>query len=78
MRDWERLRRLEHKIKMIEDFAAGLQKEKEKEILQCMLDGWRMKAIAVHIGISRQRLNELKNRLMKKLAAEMDRSEFNG
>jgi len=70
-RQWNRLEKLEEKLKKIETATDAISDEKEKTVLECILDGERMNIIAKHVGVSRQRLNEIKRGLVKKLAWEM-------
>lgn len=68
LRQISRLEKLENKIKRIEAAAERIKDEKERTVLECILDGERMNMIARHVGISRQRLSEIRRNLVKKLA----------
>ncbi|MGY3716771.1 hypothetical protein ACWE42_14730 [Sutcliffiella cohnii] len=63
-RQWKRLKALEEKIKKIDEFVETLEDEKERTVLECILDGERMNTIARHVGVSRTRLNEIKRKIV--------------
>lgn len=67
----ERMKSLENKVRQINDFAIGLGDSKHRTVLECMLDGMRMNRIALHVGVSRQRLNEIKREIVNRLAVTM-------
>lgn len=67
----ERMKSLENKVRQINDFAIGLGDSKHRTVLECMLDGMRMNRIALHVGVSRQRLNEIKREIVNQLAVAM-------
>lgn len=74
----QRLKRLEAKVKMIEEAAEKITDLKERAVIECILDGEKMNFIARHVGISRQRLNEIRRSLIKKVAWELYRDELKG
>jgi DNA-binding NarL/FixJ family response regulator len=67
-RDFQRLENLERKVANLEKYVAGLSDERDKEILACILDGWKYKDIAFHVGVSRETLDGLKKNLIKDMA----------
>lgn len=75
-RQWQRLEKLKQKVQKIEKAVERITDEKERTVLECMLDGERMNMIARHVGISRQYLNETKRLLVKKLAWELYEEEL--
>lgn len=77
-RQWQRLEKLEQKVKRIESAVEKIQDEKQRTVLECIMDGERMNIIAKHVGVSRQRLNEIKRELIKRLAWEMYGEELKG
>ncbi|WP_078382352.1 hypothetical protein [Sutcliffiella halmapala] len=76
-RQYKRLKALQEKIKKIDIAAAKLTDQKESTVLECILDGERMNMIASHVGVSRQRLNEIKRLLVKKIAWELYGDDIN-
>lgn len=42
------------------------------------MDGMRMNSIARHVGVSRQRLNEIKRDIVKRMARELYSDELLG
>jgi hypothetical protein len=67
-RQWKRLEKLKEKVKKIDSAAKQIVDEKERTVLECILDGVRMNIVARHVGISRTRLNEIKRLIVKKMA----------
>ncbi len=63
-----RLSKLEEKVKKVNDATEKFKEGIEKTVLECILDGERMNNIASHIGVSRQRLNEIKRKIVKNMA----------
>lgn len=74
----ERLKNMENKVRQINDFATSLGDGKYRTVLECMMDGMQMNRIARHVGVSRQRLNEIKRDIVNRLAQEMYRDELFG
>lgn len=74
----ERLKNLEDKVRQINDFASSLGNSKHRTVLECMMDGMRINSIARHVGVSRQRLNEIKRDIVNRLAREMYSDELFG
>lgn len=67
-RQWQRLEKLKEKVEKINSAADQIVDEKERTVLECILDGVRMNMVARHVGISRTRLNEIKRLIVKKMA----------
>ncbi|TQK74529.1 hypothetical protein FB479_101125 [Brevibacillus sp. AG162] len=74
----ERMKSLEEKVRQINDFANNLEDNKYRTVLECMVDGIRMNSIARHVGVSRQRLNEIKRGIVNRLAKELYSEELLG
>jgi hypothetical protein len=70
-REWQRLEKLQKKVMSIDAAVIKIEDDKERTVLECMLDGERMNMISKHVGVSRQRLNEIKRDLVKRLAWEL-------
>ncbi|MGG4442331.1 hypothetical protein [Brevibacillus fortis] len=67
----ERMKSLENKVRQINEFAINLEDNKYRTVLECMMDGMRINGIARHLGVSRQRLNEIKRDIVNRLAREL-------
>ncbi|MFI8714223.1 hypothetical protein [Brevibacillus brevis] len=74
----ERMKSLENKVRQINDFAIELGDSKHRTVLECMMDGMRMNSIARHVGVSRQRLHEIKRDIVNRLARELYSEELLG
>lgn len=69
LRLWERMKRYERTVKMVEEFAESYTlSEKEQIVLEGIMDGEKMINVAKEAGISRSRAQELKNEVVKKFA----------
>ncbi|MGK5512031.1 hypothetical protein [Brevibacillus formosus] len=55
-------------MRHISDLALGLGDSKHRTALEYMMDGMRMNSIARHVGVSRQRLKEIKRDIVNRLA----------
>lgn len=74
----KRKQKLESRVYRIEKASIKIKDEKERTLLDCILDGMRMKDIAIHFGISRTRLNEIKISLVNTLAWEIYEYDLKG
>nr|WP_255688729.1 hypothetical protein [Brevibacillus sp. AF8] len=74
----ERMKSFEEKVRQINDFANNLEDNKYRTVLECMMDGMRMNSIARHVGVSRQRINEMKRDIVNRLAKELYSEELLG
>ncbi|WP_342432630.1 hypothetical protein [Neobacillus sp. FSL H8-0543] len=77
-RQWQRLKKLEQKMERINHAANQITDDKERTVLECILDGVRMNMVARHVGISRTRLNEIKRLIVKKMAWVLYEEELKG
>lgn len=68
---WSRLEQLEAKVRRLDAAAERVCDNRKRTVLTCLMEGQRMNHIARHIGVSRQRLHELKLELVRFLAKEM-------
>jgi DNA-binding NarL/FixJ family response regulator len=65
------LKQLEATVARIDAAAERLVDDRQRTILECIMEGERMNRIAQHIGVSRQRLHELKLELVRRLAEDI-------
>jgi hypothetical protein len=77
-RQWQRLEKLKEKVKKIDAAAEQIDDMQERAILECILDGERMNVVARHIGVSRQRLYEIRRIIVKKMAWVLYEDELKG
>jgi hypothetical protein len=77
-RQWLRLVNLKEKAQKINSAAKQIVDEKERTVLECILDGVRMNMLARHVGISRTRLNEIKRLIVMKMAWVLYEDELKG
>lgn len=63
-RHWKKLRTYEQKIMYVQERLDIIQDERERTVLDCMLDGMSMRAIANHMGLSRRHVMNLKDRIV--------------
>ncbi|MEH7251908.1 DNA-binding response regulator [Neobacillus niacini] len=55
------------KVNFVNERFYKITDEKEKVILDCLLDGMSIIAISKHLGLSRRRVNELRDDIVDKL-----------
>jgi hypothetical protein len=71
-----RLTELKEKVSVLTAAAERIADEREKTILDCLMAGQRVNDISRHVGISRQRLNEIRHCIVRKLAYDIYREEI--
>ncbi|MCJ0932938.1 LuxR C-terminal-related transcriptional regulator [Virgibacillus halodenitrificans] len=60
--------KLEKKVLFIQQRIPVITEEREKAVLECMLDGMSMIAISQHMGLSRRHIYTIKNDIVDKIA----------
>ncbi|MFC8686338.1 hypothetical protein [Brevibacillus porteri] len=70
-RKQKRLRKLQETVKRIEHAANTITDEREKTVLDSIMDGEKNNIIARQIGVSRQRYYEIKRSVINKMATLM-------
>lgn len=63
--DW--LNKLESKALFIQKRMSVIQDEREKVILECLLDGLSMSAIGRHVGLSERHIRRIKDTIVSKM-----------
>lgn len=58
-RHWKKLRAYERKVMYVQERLDIIQDERERTVLDCMLDGMSMRAIAHHMGLSRRHVRNM-------------------
>src|SRR5699024_3076274 len=59
--------KLEEKVLFIQKRISVITNEREKAILECMLDGMSMVAIGKHMGLSRRHIYTIKNSIIEQM-----------
>ena len=59
---------LEEKVLFIQKRISVITNEREKAILECMLDGMSMRAIGRHMGLSERHIFRLRNSIVSQMA----------
>src|SRR5699024_9803911 len=60
--------KLEDKVLYIQERMCIIQDEREKAVLECMLDGMSMSALSQHMGLSRRHIYNIKESVVYKIA----------
>ena len=63
----DRLKNYLRRVNYINEKSVNVIDEKEKVILDCILDGMRMSAVAQHLNISRHTANQIRDIIVVKL-----------
>jgi DNA-directed RNA polymerase specialized sigma24 family protein len=66
-RKWKRLEKLENKVLYIQDHLYLILDEREKTVLDCMLDGMSYRSIARHMGLSHSHIQRIKDSIVSNL-----------
>ena len=68
-RDKKMARRLKmvQKVEFVQKRIERIQDEREKVVLDCLLDGMSINAISHHMGLTRRHINNLRQNIVKKL-----------
>lgn len=62
------VQKLEEKVLFIQKRMSIITDEREKAVLECMLDGMSMSAIGKHMGLSRRHIYNIKESVVDKIA----------
>lgn len=65
---FERKKRLVDKIKFIQERMYLITSEREKVVLDCLLDGMSIGAISNHMGLSRKHIERLRESIVVKMS----------
>ncbi|WP_406944501.1 DNA-binding response regulator [Halobacillus sp. SY10] len=61
--------KLEVKVTFIQERMAVIVEEREKAVLECLLDGMSMVAIGNHMGLSSRHIRRIKNSIVSQMSA---------
>lgn len=64
---YDRMQRYLKRVNFINEKSVNITDEREKVILDCLLDGMRMSAVAKHLNISRHTANQIRDIIVVKL-----------
>lgn len=64
----KRLNQYIEEVNLINERIPQIKDEKEKVVLDCLLDGLSLTAIGKHLGITRKNVSELREKIIDKLA----------
>ncbi|MED0766203.1 LuxR C-terminal-related transcriptional regulator [Aneurinibacillus thermoaerophilus] len=78
LRNWERMKRYERKVKKLEAAVASLQDERERAVAEGMMDGEKMYEIAQQLDVSRQTVDKIRRSMIRNLAWIMYEDEMRG
>ncbi|ELK47196.1 LuxR C-terminal-related transcriptional regulator [Halobacillus sp. BAB-2008] len=59
--------RLEKKVLYIQQKLSVIENERERAVLECLLDGMSMVAISRHMGLSRRHIYNIKERVVQRM-----------
>ncbi|MEC3884595.1 helix-turn-helix domain-containing protein [Halobacillus sp. HZG1] len=62
------IHKLEVKVSFIQERMAVIEGEREKAVLECLLDGMSMVAISRHMGLSRRHIYNLREKIVDKIS----------
>ena len=65
LRKDRRMRKLLRKVEYIQQNMHKITDEKQKIVLDCLLDGMNIAEIARHMNVSRKHIHELKNQIVE-------------
>jgi len=69
-KDHRKLKRYMEKVKFVQDRLDWIQDERERTILDCMLDGMTVSAIANHMGCTRKTVRTVRESIIRKFLAQ--------
>lgn len=62
------VQKLEEKVLFIQKRMSVITDEREKAVLECMLDGMSMSSISNHMGLSRRHIYNIKESIVNRIA----------
>lgn len=72
------VQKLEEKVLFIQKRVPIIKDEREKAVLQCMLDGLSMRSISHHMGLSERHVFRIKDSIVAQMAEMADMSDLSG
>jgi archaellum component FlaC len=65
---YNRIQKLEVKVGAIESVAEEIKGEMHKVVYDCMLDGMSYRSISKHLGVSRDKVRQIKDEIVNQLS----------
>ena len=75
-RQWKRVERLEWKVGFVQEQMERITDERERTVLDCLLDGMSIAAVSRHMGISERNVYILRDRIVDKMMGNADFAGF--
>jgi Response regulator containing a CheY-like receiver domain and an HTH DNA-binding domain len=66
-KQWKRVEKLEDKVRFVQERIELISDERERTVLDCMLDGMSFTAIAYHMRLSKGHVNNIKDSIVNRL-----------
>lgn len=66
-KQWRRMEKLENKVRFVQERIELIGDERERTVLDCMLDGMSFTAIAYHMRLSKGHVNNLKDSVVDRI-----------
>ncbi|NWF40003.1 sigma-70 family RNA polymerase sigma factor [Bacillus sp. 8A6] len=64
---FKRLRKFEERVYAIEAAASKIEGEKHRVVYDCMMEGMSYRAIGLHLGLSREKVRQMKDNIIDQL-----------
>ncbi|MET3508567.1 DNA-binding response regulator [Halalkalibacter oceani] len=61
------LKKLQAKMKLVEDNIDSIEDDREKAVLFCMLDGMTQVSISLHLGLSEAKVSKIKYSIVNRM-----------
>lgn len=65
---YKRITKLEEKVEAVESAAETIKGEMHQVVYDCMMDGMSYRAIAKHLGVSRDKVRQIKDEIISQLS----------
>ena len=66
----ERLNKYLEKVSFIVERSPNIEEDIEVAVLNCILDGMRMNAIAIHLNMSRRTVHHIRDKIVEQLSVQ--------
>lgn len=77
-RQWKRIEKMENKVIFVQERIDLITEERERTVLDCMLDGMSIVAIARHMGMSERHVFRIKNSIVFQMSGMSGLAEMSG
>lgn len=69
---WRKLQKYDQKVKFVQERMDFIEDEREKTVLDCLLDGMSIRSIADHMGLSRRHVQNIKDRIIEQFCSRQE------